>query len=110
MTTTKQFAVCKVCDQIIYREPGKRRGDNHVEVWFDETSDSSDPHWCVSICRGDGEEIECLSTHSSQRFALESGLSAAAERGLALMVRETDGSAKEIYVAPSEWPPPHGRE
>lgn len=32
MTTTKEFAVCGVCGEIVYREPGKRHGDGQQDT------------------------------------------------------------------------------
>lgn len=59
----------------------------HIEVWYDETSDSDNPVYCVSLCEEDGEEIKCLSTHDDRADALEAGQKSADKRGIALVER-----------------------
>ena len=58
--------------------------ERYVEVWLDETSDPSEPLWCVSLCTDEGE-IRCISTHEDQSDAISAGQAAAARRGLALV-------------------------
>jgi hypothetical protein len=64
---------------------------NHIEVWHDETSDASEPRYCVSLCEEDGEEVRCLSTHEGRDEAEEAGRSEAGKRGLAVLYREKTG-------------------
>lgn len=64
----------------------------HIEVWYDETSDSDNPLWCVSLCEEDGEEIKCLSTHEDEGDAASYGESAAAKRKIDARKRDEDGS------------------
>lgn len=66
----------------------------HIEVWYDETSDSDNPLWCVSFCEADGDEIKCLSTHEDQADALMAGQNAADKRGIECLHRDADGSTE----------------
>lgn len=59
----------------------------HIELWYDETSDSDNPVYCVSLCEPDGEEIMCLSTHDDKTEATEAAERSATKRGLALIER-----------------------
>lgn len=69
-----------------------------IEVWLDETSDPSDPAWCVSLCAGDGEEIRCLATYEDRARAMKVGADEASRRGLACIERNTDGSTEEVVA------------
>lgn len=37
-----------------------------IQLWLDATSDPDGPRYCVSLCDGDGEEIRCLSTFTTE--------------------------------------------
>lgn len=69
---------------------------NRIEVWLDETSDPSEPVWCVSLCASDGEEIKCLSTEDDHDEAILVGKEEASIRELTCVERNTDGSIDEV--------------
>lgn len=68
----------------------------HIEIWYDETSDSDNPEWCVSVCEDDGEEIRCLSTHGRYSDAVAAGKKSAAKRGIELVERSTSGQTSSL--------------
>lgn len=67
-----------------------------IEVWYDETSDPSEPMWCVSLCQDDGDEINCLSTHEEREDAIVAGKKSAEKRGLKIFERGEHGELSEI--------------
>lgn len=72
-----------------------------IEVWYDETSDTDEAVWCVSLCDEEGQEVRCLSTHDDQSDAIEAGREAAQERGMRLCERSKYGAVTEIISAAS---------
>ncbi len=70
--------------------------DRHIEVWLDETSDSDDPTYCVSLCEEDGEEVKLIGTRDAREEADELGLRAADKRGIPVMFRETSGATSSL--------------
>lgn len=67
-----------------------------IEVWYDETSDSDEPIWCVSLCEEDGEEIKCLATYDDRDEAIEAGRRAAAKRSIEASERSVHGQTSSI--------------
>lgn len=63
----------------------------HIVVWLDDASNYNKPTWCVSLCREDGDEIKCLSTHDEESEAIEEGKRTAAELSLAAFARSERG-------------------
>jgi hypothetical protein len=72
---------------------------SQIEVWHDDASDPDEPFWCVSLCDGDGQEIECLFIYDDKNDALEAGREAARERGLRLCARSEHGTVAEVASA-----------
>ena len=68
----------------------------HIEVWYDETSDSDQPTYCISLCDEDGDEIKCLGTYDDRAEAESAGLEAATERGMECLYRDTSGQTSAI--------------
>ena len=66
-----------------------------IEIWYDETSDSTSPTWCVSVCDEDGE-IACVGTAETREEAVANGERRAAARGLPLCERDLDGVLTEL--------------
>lgn len=56
-----------------------------IDIWYDATSDASNPVWCVSLCADDGEEIKCLDTADTYAEAKQIGEREASDRRLVLM-------------------------
>jgi len=67
-----------------------------IEIWYDETSDSNEPMWCVSLCGAAGDEVRCLSTHDSRDDAVSAGLAEAEKSGLVCYERSTLGTVSEL--------------